>query len=183
MTQTAAPSPLPTIVPLPTLAPINDDILPVGGAIEELPPYGDLSGNADIGQDSPNYYTYYYYYPEETNGTNYYYYPQEYINSVKTVATQRARVTNLQNQYSNIQASGEGIQGKARVLKRGTTVTQSFVKATQSSNLLIGGLSLKVNNSWLLFVPLALFIYIWRRKKRINIDFNRYINMLLEIIL
>ncbi|OGG30887.1 hypothetical protein A3I51_04770 [Candidatus Gottesmanbacteria bacterium RIFCSPLOWO2_02_FULL_38_8] len=172
-------SPLPTLAPLPTIAPLDDDSLPVGG-VEDLP----QQYNAE--PSSNNYYSYNYYYPNQTGDGYYYYYPQQYVNSVYKVAGQRNKLTLLKNQYAASSLNNQpeaGSIGQARQILRGTTITTTFVKATQSSGLLIGGLSLKVNNSWLMVVPLAVIIYVLRRRHRLNIDFNRYINMLLEIIL
>ena len=67
--------------------------------------------------------------------------------------------------------------------KRGIFVSQAFAKATESTlpGILLGGISLKVSPSWLSVVPIALFLVVLRRRKKINIE--KYLNYLLEIIL
>ncbi len=67
--------------------------------------------------------------------------------------------------------------------QRGIFVSQAFAKATESTfpGILLGGISLKVSPSWLSVVPIALFLVVLRRRKKINIE--KYLNYLLEIIL
>ena len=154
--------------PLPTLKPINDDILPVG-SVEE--------------NSENNYYYYPEYYPEQIGGNDYYY-PPEYRQAAAKVVSQRNKLTLLKKQYAAIsQTPQPGVTGQTRLLRRGTSVSTSFVKATQSSNLLIGGIKLNVTNTWLVIVPFALFIFYWRRRRRYNIDFTVYLNNILEVIL
>jgi hypothetical protein len=74
---------------------------------------------------------------------------------------------------------------KTNTLKRGSFVSPAFAKAVEGSfpGILLGGATWKVNESWLWIVPFALlFIYI-RRRKKINIDFGKYLNALLEVVL
>ena len=173
-------SPLTSIAPLSAISPLEDDTLPRGG-VDELTAY------QETGSNQQNAYNNYYYYPQyqsEQIQDNYYFYPPEYVNSVYLLAGQRNQLALLKNKYANNnQGSVQNLTGEPRILRRGTSVTTNFVKATRSANILLGGISLKVTNSWLLFIPFALFIFVFRRRNRINIDFNRYINMLLEIIL
>lgn len=159
---------LPTLPPLPTLMPINDYILPIG----------------DIEENSANNYYYYpEYYPDQIGG-NSYYYPPEYRQAAAKVTRERNKLTLLKKQYAAIsQAPEQEVIGQTRLLRRGTSVSTSFIKATESSNLLIGGIKLKVTNSWLVIIPFTLFIFYWRRRRRYNIDFTVYLNNILEVIL
>lgn len=66
---------------------------------------------------------------------------------------------------------------------RGVYLSASFLKATESNfpGMLLGGVSLKVNEWWLSIVPLAAFLVILRRRRKI--DFSKYLNMLFDIVL
>ena len=175
---------MPTLQPLPTL-PAYEDIKtpPIGGVDGES---GGNSGTSWYYPQSPSNsvnYEYYYYYPP-SNPENGYYYSPEYTQSKNLVNYQKQKTYALKNAYKLADPQSAD-NGQNRVVRRGITLTTTFVKATQSSGpaILIGGLSLKVNNSWLLVVPVALFIIVFRRRHRLNIDMSAYLNAILEIIL
>ncbi len=66
---------------------------------------------------------------------------------------------------------------------QGIFMSSAFAKASETSvaGLLLGGARLKINETWLSILPLALVLLILRRRRKI--DFAKYLNSLLEIIL
>lgn len=69
-------------------------------------------------------------------------------------------------------------------LRRGLFVSTAFAKATESSSMagiLLGGATLRVNESWLSILPFALFIFLLRRRRKYNL--MKYLNSLLEVVL
>ncbi|OGG12779.1 hypothetical protein A3D77_07010 [Candidatus Gottesmanbacteria bacterium RIFCSPHIGHO2_02_FULL_39_11] len=66
---------------------------------------------------------------------------------------------------------------------RGVYLSPSFLKATESTlpGMLLGGVSLKVNERWLSVLPVAVLLVILRRRRKI--DFSKYLNMLFDIVL
>lgn len=127
-------------------------------------------------EDQARYETiYYYYYPDDYNWSTYN--PFLNIATKKSGKYKQSLLTNA-NQLPEVSVDPSK-------LTRGTTFSTAFVKAVQSSApaTLVSGISLKVTYSWLLVLPLAITLYIYRRRNRIGIDIHRYINMLLDIIL
>lgn len=128
-------------------------------------------------------FTYYYYALEQPV------YSPTYHQAVREVTIAREQVrsaSRLLSAVPNRERVAQEIQNvttQARSLKRGLFLSAAFVKATEASQagMLFGGARLRVNESWLAVVPLALMIVFFRRRKKY--DFTKYLNALLEVIL
>lgn len=162
---------LPTLPPLPTLAPIgeNNDSYdyPIGGTED--------SGNSSV--------TYTYTYYDSQDNVNYVY-PAEYAQSVNQINyAQYWMWLQQQRNYAANTAQKVVLEEQGRVMTRGLFLSAAFAKATESSfpAMLLGGATLKVTGSWLWVIPVALFIFILRRRKKFSLE--KYLNMLLSIVL
>ncbi|MBI2617193.1 hypothetical protein HYW55_03615 [Candidatus Gottesmanbacteria bacterium] len=161
---------LPTIAPLPTIPPL--------GSADNFDSY---NGESNEYADS--------YYQDQTSQTNeiyYYYYPETYTQAVNTVNTARQKTYTTRQYYSQgvpEQQQVENQINQIKEVKRGIFLSPAFAKATQSSiaAMLLGGASIRVTNSWLWIVPVALFLFIIRRRKKY--DISKYVHALLEVIL
>lgn len=118
-----------------------------------------------------------YYYDEEQ------FYPEEYYQAVAQVQDAKKRVVLSKKQFSQGVPTKQYIDNQAHKLTRGIFLSPAFAKATETSfaGILLGGASsLKINQSWLFVVPLAVLIVFLRRRK---VDFTKYINAILEVLL
>lgn len=164
---------IPTITPLPTLAPI-------GGTTSSEITMNDANDAQEtsyrqqqiVSDDSFNTYT-----PQTVVN---YVYPVVYTQAVAQVITIRRTMA---AKKPKITAQIAYVDQQKRDIKRGLFLSPAFAKATEGTlpGMLLGGVSLKVNNSWLAIVPLALFIFLLRRRKKYNL--GKYLNMLLSIVL
>lgn len=122
-----------------------------------------------------------------TNADNYTdnnsYYFQEYEKAVYKVSGSQKKVITQSKILSKGPETKYIVMSQANNLKRGIFISPAFAKATETSfaGMLLGGATFKVNKSWLSVVPLAFLIILSRRRRRI--DFTKYLNALLEIIL
>jgi len=178
-------NPLPTSTPSISPTPSITSSSNIGGAGEFVQP--TPTPTVADQQKNTDYAYYYYYYPQQQSNTaeQYVYptyYPQEYYQAVNQVAKARTKVTTLQNQFlqgAPIQQAKEQV----RLYKRGVFLSPAFAKATETSftGILLGGASWRVTQSWLSIIPLAILIIFLRRRRKIN--FGKYLDALLEIIL
>lgn len=170
------PAPLPTLVPSVTLEDTNSNI--GGGGVEQQ------TVDDNLYSFSPEYYGYVGdSVTSDPSGNDYfYYYPAEYNQAVARVEYQKRLVLNQKRLYAQGVVPDTQNQ-QVRIVKRGIFLSKSFAKATETTfpGILLGGASLKVNHTWLSIIPVALFIVFMRRRK--NINFTKYLNSLLEIIL
>lgn len=159
--------PLPTISPLPTIAPVASNTDPIG-YIQPI----DNSNTAS--------FTYY----EPQNVINYVYvYPQDYTQAVNQVNNAKRWVWSQKQVVVTPLPQQTQVQQQGRLLTRGLFLSPAFAKATESSlpGMLLGGASFQVTGSWLSVIPLAIFIVVIRRRKKFNLE--KYLNMLLSIVL
>ncbi len=124
----------------------------------------------------------------DTGSTNNYadnnsYYPQEYEEAVQNVSVKQKRVISQAKILSKGPETKYIVMSQANKLKRGIFISPAFAKATETSfaGMHLGGATFKVNESWLSVVPLTFLIILLRRRRKI--DFSKYLNALLEIIL
>ncbi len=161
----------PTLAPLPTATPYQAPQFTASSSN-----IGGISTSEDMvtfSQSDQN--------TEDTSNTsNYSNYQYEYAASVNRVNNRIVQTRKNAQAY---------IQGKPiasavnSVLKRGVFVSPAFAKATETSfaGMLLGGATFKVNETWLTIIPFTLIFLALRRRKKI--EFGKYLNAMLEIIL
>lgn len=69
--------------------------------------------------------------------------------------------------------------------QRGIFLSQAFMKATETTKAgtLFGGVKLHVSRDWLLIIPFATIILFLRRRRKFITAVNKYVSLLMEIIL
>ncbi|OGG26635.1 hypothetical protein A2960_00490 [Candidatus Gottesmanbacteria bacterium RIFCSPLOWO2_01_FULL_39_12b] len=151
---TLTPEPDPTVIPLPTVTPVPQ-------------------------QTAQFQYYYYYYYSDNTyqNDTT------QYSQAVQKVGNSRQNVIKQRQVLRQSLPTSYDLIMPTVPPKRGLFVSKAFAKATESSlaGILLGGATLKVNQSWLSVIPLAILIIVLRRRRKIN--FSGYLYKILEKIL
>lgn len=171
---------------------VSGPVLPTLPILPTLPPvFTSTSDNFDTATEPNQTTTYTYSDTEQTQGdqngaTTYYYYnyPDEYTQAVNTVNTQKQQVSIIRRTYRQGVPQKQQIQLQVKAVSRGLFLSPAFAKATQTSSIagiLLGGASIRVTNSWLWIVPVALFLFFVRRRKKY--DFAKYLDSLLEILL
>lgn len=166
------PTPTPTTYQSPSSPPTGDVEL-----IPSTTPTPTATYESSIAS-TDNYNQYWQYYNTQQYLQAYYQALDKVLNARKKIASQKERVL-----QQNV-ATKKSVEEEAKKLKRGVFLSAAFAKATETSlpGILLGGArSLKVNQSWLSVVPLAVFILLLRRRRKF--DISKYINALLEILL
>ena len=106
---------------------------------------------------------------------------QNYNNAVNNV--KRARTVSRWKAKVLGQKDTLYFENKIESIRRGVFISPAFAKATETSfaGILLGGASIRVNESWLTILPVTLFVLMLRRRRKFN--FTKYLNSLLEIVL
>lgn len=176
----SVPTPTPTAYQVPAFTEASSNV-GNAGYVQEAPE--DTTATQPASQQFPALV--YYSYPQDTYTYVYETYPREYMQAVSTVNQQRQYVVTKKNTYKQMGvAPSQGDLGVAKQFKRGLFISPAFAKATEGSSIaavLLSGASLKVSEKWLWVIPVALFIFFIRRRKKY--DFSHYINALFEVIL
>lgn len=173
----------------PTVTPTHAPTSAIGGVLEPSP--APVSNTTADSSDSGNAdYEYHYQFTNYSNPSDErqelasYYYPSNYVSAVNQVYRQKTKVTALKNSYSQgvVPISTNGYGG-SRVVKRGLFISQAWAKATESTlpGILLGGASLRVNQSWLAIIPFTFILLLVRRRRKLHL--GKYMNSLLEIVL
>lgn len=120
---------------------------------------------------------------EDNYADNNAYYLQEYEEAVYKVWGSQKKMVAQSKILSKGPETKYIVLSQANKLKRGIFISPAFAKATETSfaGMLLGGATFKVNETWLSVIPLAFLIILLRRRRKI--DFAKYLNALLEIIL
>lgn len=107
--------------------------------------------------------------------------PAEQVNYQNRKVTTRRQYTNVM-QPTGYYPVNNSINYQ-RTVARGTFLSPAFAKATETTfpGILLGGARLNVSQSWLSIVPLAILLILIRRRRKIQ--FTKYLNALLEVVL
>lgn len=154
--------------------------LPVPTTAPSLPAFSTNTGSSSEGVGTETTVYSENYYLAGTSDLS----PEEYSQAVNQVAVEKTRISSEKRQIlSSYDAVNNYVDNKAKKFSRGLFLSPAFAKATETSfaGMLLGGATLKIDQSWLSLIPFALLLIILRRRK--NIDLTKYLNSLLEIVL
>lgn len=170
---------LPTSAPLPTEAPVQNNTFTITPTVTPPIVYPTVTPIPNLSSENnlPAFNTY------SAQTTITYIYPVAYNQAVNQVNNAK-RIVYLQRQATITPLPQQTqVVAPGKILTRGIFLSPAFAKATESSfpGVLLNGVSFKVTNAWLSIIPLALFVFIMRRRKKFNLE--KYLNMLLSIVL
>lgn len=170
---------LATLPPVPTIAPLFTSTS------------SDFNNAAEPSENSTTSYEYTYTYYDTTTGegangqdTQEYYYPQTYYSAVNSVNTKRQQVYRTRQSFQQGIPQKQQVQTQANIVKRGLFLSPAFAKATQTGSIagiLLGGAAIRITNAWLWIIPVAIFLFFLRRRKKY--DIAKYVDSLLEVLL
>jgi hypothetical protein len=191
LAQSSVYNPTPTVSLQPTTS-YPQQITPTSSVIEivadqQSDPYSDdlRVGSTDEQTSYPVFETSYYY---DESYTSSILSDQVYQMANQTVSSPvQQKIIRRRNPVSNqvnpqIVSNLTTVNNQALV-KRGTFLSPAFAKATETTfpGILLGGARLNVSQSWLSIVPLAILLILIRRRRKIQ--FTKYLNALLEVVL
>lgn len=165
LTDTSSVDDLPSLDGLPSF---NEGIENIGGVADQDDYYSYSGDNNYVDGDTQT----------QVN------YPQQYRQAVYRVSLARNKVV-LQKKLLQQGVSSQNYLTRqpTKVPKQGIFLSPAFAKATETSfaGMLLGGASLRVSNTWLSIVPIALLLFFLRRKRKFNL--TKYVNRILEVLL